>query len=121
MLLRRCYSATRWEAWELRQRLLKEVAGREDEASPEDEVEFVQGDLLEADISEVTHIYLSSLCFEESMLFAAAQKVQQEARNLRGLASLQPLPYLRKVGELMLPMSWTRPRGLGTMAYLYET
>ncbi|CAE7708954.1 unnamed protein product [Symbiodinium sp. CCMP2456] len=108
------------EAFELRQRLLK-ASGCEEEASPEDEVEFIQGDLLEADISDVTHVYLSSLCFDEATLFASAQKVQQEARQLRGVASLQPLPLLRKVGELLLPMSWTSRGGLGTMAYLYET
>ncbi|CAE7668668.1 unnamed protein product [Symbiodinium sp. CCMP2592] len=108
------------EAFELRQRLLK-ASGCEEEASPEDEVEFVQGDLLDADISHVTHVYLSSLCFDEATLFASAQKLQQEGRQLRGVASLQPLPLLRKVGELLLPMSWTSGRGLGTMAYLYET
>ena len=35
---------------------------------------------LEADISQVTHIYLASLCFEESTLFAAARKVQQASQ-----------------------------------------
>eukprot|EP00439_Symbiodinium_sp_Y106_P046925 s1949_g6.t1 len=92
------------EAFELRQRLLK-ASGCEEEASPEDEVEFVQGDLLDADISDVTHVYLSSLCFDEATLFASAKKLQQEGRQLRGVVSRQ-VPVSRKISE------FGRPRGV---------
>ncbi|CAJ1430677.1 unnamed protein product, partial [Effrenium voratum] len=107
------------EAYELRRQALG-LRGISREPDPLEEVQLLQGDLLDADISDVTHIYLSSLCFSESMMFEVAHKLQKEAVHLRGLASLRPLPRAGGAARLLeLPMSWSQ-RGKGSIAYLYD-
>ncbi|CAJ1339455.1 unnamed protein product [Effrenium voratum] len=107
------------EAYELRRQALG-LRGISREPDPLEEVQLLQGDLLDADISDVTHIYLSSLCFSESMMFEVAHKLQKEAVHLRGLASLRPLPRAGGAARLLeLPMSWSQ-RGKGSITYLYD-
>ncbi|CAL1129630.1 unnamed protein product [Cladocopium goreaui] len=117
-----------WEAWEslllsdeafeLRQMALS-LVGDDEVPNPAEEVQLLKGDLLDADISEATHVYVSSLCFPESLMFDVTVKLKQAPR-LRAAASLQPLALSAKPRLLALPMSWTKRQGPGTIAYLYE-
>eukprot|EP00434_Breviolum_minutum_P008394 symbB.v1.2.007407.t2/scaffold452.1/size203995/20 len=102
-----------WEAWEslllndeafeLRQMALS-LAGEDEAPNPAEEVQLLKGDLLDVDISEATHVYVSSLCFPESLIFDVSMKLK-EAPQLRAVASLQPLSLGVEPRLMALPMS----------------
>ncbi|OLQ05143.1 hypothetical protein AK812_SmicGene11704 [Symbiodinium microadriaticum] len=93
-----------------------------------EEVELIQGDLLDADISQATHIFVSSLCFGEKLLALWLQaevtrKLGREASALRCAATLTALPQsraagLRYRGSVFAEMTWTGVEG--TRVWLYE-
>ncbi|KAL7516462.1 hypothetical protein ACHAWX_001477 [Stephanocyclus meneghinianus] len=102
-------------------------------------IDLIQGDLFELDISKATHMYLSSLCFSDSMLERIVHKIETEGFSLQIVASLRLLP-LRKRGDHskgkeirdnlrevrlgekpwmeFIEMSWTR--GDGCPVYFYS-
>lgn len=102
-------------------------------------IDLIQGDLFELDISKATHMYLSSLCFSDSMLDRIVHKIETEGFSLQIVASLRLLP-LRKSGDHskgkeirdnlrevrlgekpwmeFIEMSWTR--GDGCPVYFYS-
>ena len=103
-------------------------------------VEFVQADFLEADLSEVTHMYISSLCFTEDMMYELAAKLEHGAPNLQCVATLRQFPKkFEKKGILdhksyevvhklfgtmilrteYVEMSWTSLIGNGNAVYVY--
>jgi hypothetical protein len=104
----------------------------------EPSVELVEGDLFTLDISQCTHMYVSSLCFTEDMLVRLVDKIEREGINLQIVVSIRALP-LRKEDEQIsddarikrkvvlgdkpwmefLEMSWTRGRGDGCPVYFY--
>eukprot|EP00804_Cyclotella_cryptica_P007592 CCRYP_010658-RH/>CCRYP_010658-RH protein AED:0.40 eAED:0.41 QI:0/0.66/0.5/1/0.66/0.5/4/1904/341 len=61
-------------------------------------LDLYEGDLFELDITKATHMYLSSLCFSESMLERVVDKIETEGFSLQIVASLRLLP-LRKSGD----------------------
>jgi hypothetical protein len=82
-------------------------------------VKWMVGDLFQADLSEATHIYVSSLCFTSEMI----RKL--ELKLLRGAPKLRCVASLTKFGENMgnpkvsyIQMSWTNPNG--SPVYFYE-
>jgi hypothetical protein len=74
-------------------------------------LEFIEGDLLQADISQATHIYVSSLCFTTNMMRQLEEKLKTQASNLKCVASLQPFPGMGKANVIYIEMSWTKPNG----------
>jgi len=102
-------------------------------------IDLIEGDLFELDITKATHMYLSSLCFSESMLERIVDKIETEGFSLQIVASLRLLP-LRKSGDRseekdtpdnlrvvrlgenpwmeFIEMSWTR--GDGCPVYFYS-
>ncbi|CAE7324407.1 unnamed protein product [Symbiodinium natans] len=89
----------------------------------QEDLVLVQGDLLEADISQATHIFVSSLCFGEELLAAVCSKLGREASSLRRAATLTALPHsraagLRYTGSVFAEMTWTGVEG--TRVWLYE-
>jgi hypothetical protein len=98
-------------------------------------VELHEGDLFDLDISQATHLYISSLCFSEDMLVRIVEKIEREGIALQIVASLRllPLPYDRGSENLSskrvrlgrnpwmeyVEMSWTKARGDGCRVYLY--
>ena len=113
-------------------------------------VELLEGDLFELDISQATHIYVSSLCFSEDMLERLVEKIETEGKSLQYLASLRLLPLtnysnlhdgnnnvdgnvgknkdIKRIVELgrnpwmnFVEMSWTKARGDGCPVYFYST
>ena len=106
----------------------------------EPSVELIEGDLFTLDISQCTHMYVSSLCFTEDMLVRLVDKIEREGINLQIVVSIRALP-LRKEDEQIksddarikrkvklgdkpwmefLEMSWTRGRGDGCPVYFYS-
>ena len=95
-------------------------------------VELHEGDLYALDISEATHIYVSSLCFSEDMLERLVEKIELEGGRLQVLASLRLLPLsksdgrrnIRRLGRNpwseFVEMSWTKGRGEGCPIYFYS-
>lgn len=73
-------------------------------------IEFVHANALEADLREATHLYLSSLCFSESVLIAVCTRLLTEAPQLLAVAALSDLEPLSAAGwartSLEVQMSW---------------
>eukprot|EP00929_Paragymnodinium_shiwhaense_P054854 TRINITY_DN27495_c0_g3_i3.p1 TRINITY_DN27495_c0_g3~~TRINITY_DN27495_c0_g3_i3.p1 ORF type:complete len:336 (+),score=58.63 TRINITY_DN27495_c0_g3_i3:88-1095(+) len=85
-------------------------------------VQFIAGDLLEADVADVTHLFLSSLCFEEGLMAQLASKLDSEATSLQAVATLQKFPVGSLVGfaEVCVTaaeMSWTGAGGAPVFVY----
>jgi len=110
----------------IRQLAYKAWKMSEDSAS---EVNLHEGNLFQLDISEATHIYLSSLCFSEDMLERIVHKIETEGGPaLHIVASLRLLPkHKSKVGRAVklgenpwqefIEMTWNR--GDGCPVYFY--
>lgn len=98
-------------------------------------VELYEGDLFDLDISQATHLYISSLCFSEDMLVRIVEKIEREGVALQIVASLRLLPLVdnrslehvsskrvslgRNPWMEYVEMSWTKARGDGCRVYLY--
>ena len=100
-------------------------------------VELQEGDLFGLDISQSTHMYISSLCFSEDMLERLVDKIEREGTSLQIVASLRLLPLqdskvqrdearIKHVSLGSNPwmefieMSWTKARGDGCPMYFYS-
>lgn len=82
-------------------------------------IQAIQADIFEADLSEATHIYVSSLCFTpdmmqklQSLLFSPACPQLQCIASLRKFPTCEIDPYVRYI-----EMSWTKPRGAAVYIY----
>jgi len=106
--------------------------------SRSDNLELLQGDLFDVDLSTATHIYVASLCFPDNLMARLEKKLQmllqqqlerqQEQPHdvageseLQWVASLQPFPNnlggIRPIVRFM-EMSWTKP--FGSAVYIYR-
>lgn len=90
-----------------------------------DKVEFLEGDLLEFDISEATHVYASSLCFGEDLMRSLAARLGSGAgRTVRATATLRPFPVMPagfvKAPSVWAEMTWGGPEGQQVHMYLRE-
>lgn len=98
-------------------------------------VELHEGDLFELDISQATHLYVSSLCFSDDMMKRVVAKIEREGTSLKIVASLRLLPSDNKIvyGSRtkrailgsnpwmeFIEMSWTKARGDGCPVYFYS-
>lgn len=84
-------------------------------------VQLLQGDLLAADVSKATHIFVASLCFNDALLDRLTDKLANEATRLRTVATLrrfpQGLPGFNITGRIRIETSWN---GKGEVTWLYE-
>ena len=106
-----------------------------------DNLELLQGDLFEVDLSTATHIYVASLCFPQNLMVRLEEKLQllrqqqlEKQRDqphggageseLQWVASLQPFPNnlggIRPIVRFM-EMSWTKPFGSAVYLYRFST
>jgi hypothetical protein len=92
-------------------------------------IDLYQGDLFQLDISEATHIYISSLCFTDEMLERIVHKMESEATSLQIVASLRLLPLRKssakrivrlgdKPWQEFIEMTWNK--GDGCPVYFYS-
>lgn len=106
----------------------------------EADLELINGDFRESDLSEATHIYISSLCFTEDMMYQIAKKIEQDAPNVQCIATLCSLPsdfqrkgirdrinfeVIYKTFGLIertefVEMSWTEYSNTGSTVYIYS-
>ena len=83
---------------------------------------LVQGDLFQQDLSNATHIFVSSLCFTEEMMEKLAIKLKgnhEYLPKLRCVATLKELPNFKYSRVEKVEMSWTRPHGCSV--YFYDS
>ena len=100
----------------------------DDERIIETELNLLQGDLFQMDISTATHIYIASLCFTDEMMDALSAKISKEGgEQLQYVATLKPFPTdfemnsgLNRKEAKYVEMSWTKPRGMGGVVYFYS-
>ena len=94
-------------------------------------VHLHRGDILDASVSTATHVYVSSLCFTKKMMQDLGTKLQNEAVNLKCVATLQPFPEAEQVHypsrtlaltkTEYVEMSWTKPFGCPVFFYRLHT
>lgn len=84
-------------------------------------VQLLEGDFLEADLADVTHLYVSSLCLGEGTLRRLAAKLQTHAPKLRAVATLRPfrggLKGFYMAGSVLAEMSWSDSQGTRVTVY----
>jgi hypothetical protein len=130
------------EAWEELQstaRKLRASQKEEHRLVPEAEIEFLLENFLESDLSQVTHIYLSSLCFPDKLMYHVSNKLEKDAPKLQCVATLRQFPLdfenrrvlahsdrelvagasgMKRRSEFV-EMSWTKRRGGGCEVHVY--
>lgn len=93
-------SETRWkkagEAWEALKasRKAEELRSASSPGYPVDldQVRLLQGDMLEADLSTVTHIFVNSPCFSHDLMHKLSQKLESDGTKLQTVATFQKFP-----------------------------
>lgn len=85
---------------------------------------LVQGSMFDVDLSEATHIYVSSLCFSNQMLQRLVALLAAAAPQLQAVASLRRFPDdVPGFGNAVLvqaQMSWTVRSGGTNNVYIYR-
>ncbi|CAE7377337.1 unnamed protein product [Symbiodinium natans] len=87
------------------------------------EVDFVEGDMFQLDLSHATHVYMASTSWCPSMLRKLAAKLLKEATNLQAAASLKRLPEGLagfEESQAQLQTSWTKKDPSGSRVYIYR-
>ena len=127
------------DASRIRTLAVKSWGIEEDDKNIASAVDLHEGDLFELDISQATHIYVSSLCFSDDMMNKLLAKIELEGISLKFVASLRPFPSSRSENNRnthraikkrvtlgsnpwkeYIEMSWTKARGDGSPVYLYS-
>jgi len=102
---------------------LAQDVGGPNQAIPKGTVNLTQGDLFAADVAEVTHAYVASLCFNDAMLSRIAKKLELDAPKLQALASLRrfqtDLHGFLPPDRIQAEMSWTKIGG-GGQVHIYR-
>lgn len=84
-------------------------------------VQFLEGDFLEADLTDVTHLYVSSLCLSGGTLRRLAGKLNAHAPKLQAVATLRPFPGGLKdfytARSVLAEMSWSELEGTRVTVY----
>lgn len=116
-------SKTVWEKSQTEiQRLRRELPGASAFDVPQ--MNVMCGDLLQMNLTDVTHLYVSSLCFSDELLNKLGEKLISEGGSLVALASLKRFDVRQedRLGgrpkKLLVEMSWTKP--YGSVVYIYE-
>ena len=74
-------------------------------------VQLLQGDMLHADVSDVTHLFVNSLCLTSEIMRRLAAKLSREASKLHSVVVLKSFPNgltgFQLVRTASLEMSWS--------------
>ena len=99
-------------------KLLKKASSLSLDRPLSSKLELIEADLLQANFSQATHIYVSSLCFTADMMKQLEKKLKTEAPKLECVASLQKFQGMGKAMVSFIEMSWTKPTG--STVYFYR-
>eukprot|EP00930_Biecheleria_cincta_P060903 TRINITY_DN46486_c0_g1_i1.p1 TRINITY_DN46486_c0_g1~~TRINITY_DN46486_c0_g1_i1.p1 ORF type:complete len:299 (-),score=36.33 TRINITY_DN46486_c0_g1_i1:94-990(-) len=84
-------------------------------------VQFLEGDFLHADLTDVTHLYVSSLCLNPGTLRRLAEKLKTQAPKLQAVATLRPfcggLKGFYVARSVLAEMSWSEMQGTRVTVY----
>lgn len=84
-------------------------------------VELLEGDFLEADLTDVTHLYVSSLCLSGGTLRRLAERLTAHAPKLQAVATLRPfrggLKGFYVAASVSAEMSWSELQGTRVTVY----
>lgn len=95
------------------QNKLKDITSSDDNRS----LDFYEQNILDADVSDATAIYIASTCFSDKMMTKLTKKLSQLKPGLR-FVTLTKLPVLynfRLDRQVTIPMTWSA----NSTAYLY--
>lgn len=126
-LAQKAWDEIKDEAHEIRHETRDLYRIKRAEQNVDAELNLIQGDLFQMDISTATHIYIASLCFTDEMMNALSDKIIKEGGCLRCIATLKPFPPTFEENSGLLKearyveMSWTKPRGMGGIVYFYSS
>jgi len=84
-------------------------------------ISFLEGDFLEADLSDATIIFICSTCYAPTLLEQLVSKFSKLKKGLR-VISLKELPDYQKynfklIKEYRLPMTWSKQKGSVVFVY----
>jgi hypothetical protein len=116
------------KAWEglVQSGLASELRLNHPDATTNDDdasLELIAGDLFHADVSEATHIYVSSLCFTDDMMRRLEEKLTCSSSKVKSVASLRAFPthlFGTRPRVEYVEMSWTKRQGTGCAVYVYS-
>lgn len=86
--------------------------------SPERKLEFYNQNIIDADLSDATVIFMCSTCFSDHLMKKLDQKLSKLKKGLR-ILTLKKLPEsskLKLIKTYTLPMTWSS----GSSVYLYK-
>lgn len=103
------------ELWQLgRSPLLQEEGGPE----------FRLGSMLETDLGDATHVYVSSVCFGKELMEALWSRLATSAPALKTVATLKRFPAPAVEAKLShtarVEMTWSRAGGPGQEVFVYR-
>jgi hypothetical protein len=115
------------KAWEglVQSGLADELRSNHPDAATNDgdaSLKLIAGDLFHADVSEATHIYVSSLCFTDDMMRRLEEKLTCSSLKVESVASLREFPkqlFGTRPRVEYVEMSWTKRQGMGCAVYVY--
>jgi SAM-dependent methyltransferase len=101
------------QALEARKRCLSKKLAKSDKT-----LDYVQGDILKADISDATLIYMCSTCYTPRMMKILQSKVENLPKGVKvaTLKKFKKSSKLKLVESLSLPMTWSK----SSPVYIYQ-
>eukprot|EP00928_Gymnodinium_smaydae_P040758 TRINITY_DN27613_c0_g1_i1.p1 TRINITY_DN27613_c0_g1~~TRINITY_DN27613_c0_g1_i1.p1 ORF type:complete len:363 (-),score=64.08 TRINITY_DN27613_c0_g1_i1:109-1161(-) len=113
--------ATKLRQAALARRNVDSSAAATSAVSAVESVRFEEGDMFLANVRDVTHIFVPSLCFGDKMLQRLSEKLSSEADAAKVVATLRPFPNgisgFDKVETFVAHMSWMAS---GVRTHLYK-
>lgn len=88
---------------------------------PSKTIEFINENILKADLSDATVIFMCSTCFSDELMQKIVDKLADLREGLRVLTlkDLPPHEHFKLVRQYQLPMSWSKSSP-GSPVYLYR-
>ena len=97
---------------------VKEKLQQQKKLDPKRALEFRTEDIMHADISDATVIYLASTCFSDEYLKQITDRLAKLKKGLRvmSLRKLPPHKDFKEITQLTVPMTWST----GSTVHIYE-
>jgi hypothetical protein len=111
------------QSWEAVKEEANHVRAMKERVVENASLKLVQGDFFGFDITKVTIIYVSSLCFSENMMERLGEKLVCEGSLIQHVATIKRFPSkfetrLGKPEAFFIEMTWSQPQG--AQVYFYS-